>query len=112
MEFNQSTLSAANDFKWQARCWGRGVLALLAAVAEDERDRLRERTRAGMQASRRGVRHVGRPYTLRPEKLDLARRLIEEGKGRTVAAGMFGVHPATLRPALNGPDDLRAGKQR
>ena len=32
---------------------GRGVLALLAAVAEDERDRLRERTRAGMKAAKR-----------------------------------------------------------
>jgi DNA invertase Pin-like site-specific DNA recombinase len=27
---------------------GRGFLALLAAVAEDERDRLRERTKGGM----------------------------------------------------------------
>jgi DNA invertase Pin-like site-specific DNA recombinase len=61
---------------------GRGVLALLAAVAEDERDRLRERTRAGMQAAQRAGKHVGRPSTLTPEKLDLARRLIEEGKGR------------------------------
>jgi DNA invertase Pin-like site-specific DNA recombinase len=79
------------------------VLALLAAVAEDdERDRLRERTRAGMQAARRAGKHVGRPYTLTPEKLDLARRLIEEGKGRAVTARIIGVDPATLRRALNG----------
>jgi DNA invertase Pin-like site-specific DNA recombinase len=61
---------------------GRGVLALLAAVAEDERDRLRERTRAGMHAARRASKHVGRPRTVTPEQLDLARRLIGEGKGR------------------------------
>lgn len=79
---------------------GRGVLALLAAVAEDERDRLRQRTRAGMQAARRAGRHVGRPRTLTPEKLDLARRLIEEGKGKAVAARMIGVDPATLRRAM------------
>jgi Enterobacteriaceae phage serine recombinase len=79
---------------------GRGVLALLAAVAEDERDRLRERTRAGMQAARRNGRHVGRPFILTPDKLDLARRLIGEGKGRAVTARMIGVHPATLRRAL------------
>jgi DNA invertase Pin-like site-specific DNA recombinase len=65
---------------------GRGVLALLAAVAEDEQDRLRERTRVGMLAARRAGKHVGWPCTLTPEKLDMARRLIEEGKGRTVTA--------------------------
>jgi Enterobacteriaceae phage serine recombinase len=78
------------------------VLALLAAVAEDERDRLRERTRAGMGAARRAGKHLGRPPALTPEKLDLAHRLIEEGKGRAVVAGVLGVHPATLRRALNG----------
>ena len=81
---------------------GRGVLALLAAVAEDERDRLLERTRAGMRAARRAGKHVGRPSTLTPNKLDLAHRLLAEGKGRAVVAGMLGVHPATLRRALNG----------
>jgi DNA invertase Pin-like site-specific DNA recombinase len=80
---------------------GRGVLALLAAVAEDERDRLRERTRAGMAAAKRRGRHVGRPSLLTPEKLDLAQRLLEEGKGRAVTARMIGVDPATLRRALN-----------
>ncbi|HTR14916.1 MAG TPA: recombinase family protein [Roseiarcus sp.] len=85
---------------------GRGVLALLAAVAEDERDRLRERTRAGMRAARRAGKHVGKPSVLAPEKLDLAQRLLAEGKGRAVVAGMIGVHPATLRRALNGVDDL------
>jgi DNA invertase Pin-like site-specific DNA recombinase len=78
------------------------VLAPLAAVAEDERDRLRERTRAGMQAARRAGKHVGRPCTLTPEKLDMERRLIEEGKGRAVTARMIGVDPATLRRALKG----------
>jgi DNA invertase Pin-like site-specific DNA recombinase len=38
---------------------GRGVLALLAAVAEDERDRLRERTR-GRDASRSAGRETRR----------------------------------------------------
>jgi DNA invertase Pin-like site-specific DNA recombinase len=44
---------------------GRGVLALLAAVAEDERDRLRERTRAGMQAARRAGKHIASPDGVR-----------------------------------------------
>ena len=91
---------------------GRGVLALLAAVAEDERDRLRERTRAGMGAARRAGKHVGRPPALTREKLDLANRLLEEGKGRAVVAGFLGVHPATLRRALNGLDDLGGSQER
>jgi len=80
---------------------GRGVLALLAAVAEDERERLRERTKAGMEAARRRGKHVGRPHTMTPEKIDLARRLLADGKGRGIVAGMIGVGPATLRRALN-----------
>lgn len=80
---------------------GRGVLALLAAVAEDERERLRERTRAGMKAAQRRGRRLGRPKALTPEKLDMALKLIHEGKGRAVAARMVGVDPSTLRRALN-----------
>jgi Enterobacteriaceae phage serine recombinase len=51
------------------------------------------------QNKRRG-RRVGRSSTLTPEKLDLAQRLLAEGKGKTLAARMVGVHPATLRRAL------------
>ncbi|MGU3538425.1 recombinase family protein [Methylobacterium sp. A54F] len=80
---------------------GRGVLALLAAVAEDERDRLRERTTAGMKAAERRGRHVGRPATMTPEKLDLAVKLIGEGRGRAETARMVGVGAATLRRHLN-----------
>jgi DNA invertase Pin-like site-specific DNA recombinase len=70
-------------------------------LAEDERDRLRERTKAGMQAARRAGKHVGRPSTLTPEKLDLAQRLIGERTGKAAVARMLGVHRATLRRALN-----------
>lgn len=81
---------------------GRGVLALLAAVAEDERDRLRERTKAGMKAAKRRGKHVGRPRSMTPEKLDLALEQIAKGKPRSVAAHLAGVDVSTLRRALNG----------
>ena len=81
---------------------GRGMLALLAAVAEDERDRLRERTKAGMQAARRRGKHVGRPTVMTPEKMDMAAHLLAEGKGKATVARMIGVGPATLRRALQG----------
>jgi len=79
---------------------GRGVLALLAAVAEDERERLRERTKAGMEAARRRGRHVGRPPKLGPEQLIHARRMIVAGESRAHVARSLGVDPSTLRRLL------------
>ena len=62
---------------------GRGVLALLAAVAEDERDRLRERTRAGMRAAKRRGRHVGHPPKLTEYQRREAASLLDQGKARS-----------------------------
>ena len=81
---------------------GRLIFGVFAAFSEFERELIRERTKAGMQAARRRGKHVGRPVILTPEKLDLARRLIAEGKGRSIAARMVGVDPATLRRKLKG----------
>lgn len=80
---------------------GRGVLALLASVAEDELHRLKARTRAGMAMVKRRGKHVGRPFTLTPEKLDLAHKLLADGKGRAATARAIDVHPSTLRRHLN-----------
>jgi DNA invertase Pin-like site-specific DNA recombinase len=82
---------------------GRLFFAMFAALAEFERELIRERTKAGMSAAKRRGQHVGRPATLTPEKLDMARRLVAEGKGRAIVARMVGVCPATLRRGLNGP---------
>lgn len=84
---------------------GRLIFGVFAAFSEFERELTRERTRAGMQAARRRGKRLGRPPSITPEKLDLAWRLIGEGKGRAVAARMIGVNPSTLRRALNGLDD-------
>ncbi len=62
---------------------GRLIFGVFAAFSEFERELIRERTKAGMKAARRRGKHVGRPLILTPEKLDLARRLLAEGKGRT-----------------------------
>ena len=80
---------------------GRLILGVFAAFAEFERELIRERTKAGMRAARRRGKRVGRPRTLTPERLDMAHRLLAEGKGRAVTARMIGVDPATLRRALN-----------
>jgi hypothetical protein len=104
--------SLTQEFLDTKTAMGRGVLALVAAIAEDEVERLRERTRAGMQAAKRRGQHVGRPRKLTPHKVAHARQLIAEGKETQAgAAALLGVGVATLRRALNGADDL-AGSPR
>ena len=81
---------------------GRFILGVFATFAEFERELIRERTREGMKAARRRGKRLGRQPLLGPEKLDMARRLIAENKGRGVVARMLGVDPSTLRRGLNG----------
>ncbi len=81
---------------------GRLFFGMFAVIAEFERELIRERTKAGMNAARRRGKRVGRPLSLTPEKLELARRLVAEGKGKAMAARMIGVNPATLRRGLSG----------
>jgi DNA invertase Pin-like site-specific DNA recombinase len=82
-------------------------MALLAAVAEDEHAKLSQRTREGMAAKKRAGKHVGRPRKLTDQKLELAYRLMEEGKGPAATAEMIGVHPS-LRRAIRPKE---AGKK-
>jgi DNA invertase Pin-like site-specific DNA recombinase len=79
----------------------------MGALAEFERSLISERTSAGMKSAKRRGRHVGRPPKLTAHKIEHARRLIAEGKEtKAGAALLLGVGVATLRRALNGPDDL------
>ncbi len=79
---------------------GRLFFAMFAAMAEFERELIRERTRAGMTAAKKRGRHVGRPRKLTPERLAHARTLIEDGRERADVAGLLGVGTSTLRRAL------------
>ena len=80
---------------------GKLILSVFAAIAEFERELTIERTREGVAAARRRGKRLGRPTLIDPDKLDLARRLIVEGRGRAEAARMIGVDPATLRRHLS-----------
>jgi DNA invertase Pin-like site-specific DNA recombinase len=51
---------------------GRLFFALFAAMAEFERELIRERTKAGMAAAKRRGRHVGHPRKLSPDQLEMA----------------------------------------
>ncbi len=75
---------------------GKLVFHVFAALAEFERDLIRERTRAGLAAARARGRVGGRPTVLTPEKRDMARRLIDEGKPITTVAQALGVSRASI----------------
>ena len=74
---------------------------MFAAMAEFERELIRERTKAGMIAAKRRGRHVGRPPKMTPDRLAHARVLIAEDRERADIAALLGVSVATLRRALN-----------
>lgn len=90
---------------------GRLVAQILAAVAELERDTIRERTRLGLEAARRRGRWLGRPRAhIAEAALDFAAaRRAAGAPWPTIAAELrrdgFGtLHPRTLARALERRD--------
>jgi DNA invertase Pin-like site-specific DNA recombinase len=75
---------------------GKMIMTLFAGIAEFERDLIRERTSAGREAAKqRGVR-FGRPRKLNPDQIQLAHKLLAEGKAVRDIARTFSVHEATI----------------
>jgi len=82
---------------------GRLVFTIFGAIAEFEREVIRERTRAGLHAARARGRTGGRPAGLTPKDLDKARTLLRN-PDITVeeVARTLGVGAATLYRHLPG----------
>jgi DNA invertase Pin-like site-specific DNA recombinase len=82
---------------------GRLVFTIFGAIAEFEREVIRERTRAGLEAARLRGRTGGRPRRLDDKDLEKARTLLLN-PDITVAevARTLGVGPATLYRHLPG----------
>jgi putative DNA-invertase from lambdoid prophage Rac len=78
------------------------LLSIFAWVAEQERARLRERTRAGLARARAQGKRLGRPRAS-PLKLAAAAALHEGGLTLTEAAKRHGVGRATLARHLACP---------
>ncbi|MBI5920484.1 MAG: recombinase family protein [Betaproteobacteria bacterium] len=76
---------------------GRMMMHIVAAFAQFEREMLKERTRAGLEAARREGRNGGRP-----EKLDgkqeaaIIAMVVSGDKTQSEAASLFRVHPSTI----------------
>lgn len=75
---------------------GRMVLGIFGALAEFERELIRERTRAGLDAARARGRKGGRPSVMTPAKARSARALIKAETPLSEVAASLGVSRATL----------------
>lgn len=75
---------------------GRMVAAVFAALAELERELIRERAAAAREAARVRGRQVGRPPALSPEQAALVRRERQAGVSITAIAASLGVSRATV----------------
>jgi DNA invertase Pin-like site-specific DNA recombinase len=75
---------------------GRFFFHIMAALAEMERELIRERTRAGLAAAKNAGRIGGRKPSMTPAKLDAARRLLDSGMLPKDVAANIGVSVPTL----------------
>jgi DNA invertase Pin-like site-specific DNA recombinase len=77
------------------------MMQMVGSFAEFEREMLRERTKAGLDAARKEGRIGGRRPKLKPDQQREIVRLVTKGKKTAAdAARLFGVHPATVSRLL------------
>ncbi len=79
---------------------GKLVFHIMGALAEFERDLIRERTKAGMKAAKKRGKHVGRPHALTASQLAHMRDLLNAGRTQREAAELLGVSPNTVGRAV------------
>ncbi|WP_406586700.1 recombinase family protein [Asaia lannensis] len=81
---------------------GRLFLTILMAIAEFERELIRERTRAGIAAARAAGRRIGRPRALTSAQTQHVRVLAAQGLSIRDIASVMNVGRATVHRALQG----------
>jgi DNA invertase Pin-like site-specific DNA recombinase len=88
---------------------GRLVFGIFAALAEFERELIRERTIAGLSSARARGRNGGRPYTMTPAKLRLAQAAMAKRDTRVGdLCQELGVTRQTLYRFVDPKGQLRA----
>jgi DNA invertase Pin-like site-specific DNA recombinase len=87
---------------------GKLIFHIFGALAEFERDIIRERTNAGLEAARSRGKKGGRPRALTPQKIQLARRLYAD-KSTSVSeiCKMLGISRHTLQRYVKETESLR-----
>lgn len=89
---------------------GKFFFVMSAALAQLERDRLIERTQAGLAAARARGRNGGRPAKLTPEQIAMAKQSLDAGTSPAKVAKAFGVGRTTLYRSLKRADELSGSK--
>jgi DNA invertase Pin-like site-specific DNA recombinase len=84
------------------------LYAVLGAVAQFERDVLRERTAAGMRAAKRRGEHIGRPAALSPAQVREAQKMLDRGESPIHVARILRVGRSTLYRHLASPVRVRS----
>ncbi|MBU0641906.1 MAG: recombinase family protein [Alphaproteobacteria bacterium] len=80
---------------------GRMLYGQLAVFAEFERENIRERTKAGMEAAKKRGKQIGRPKSLTADQVQSAIRRLDTGqKCMAELARDYGVSPRTLARAI------------
>ncbi len=79
---------------------GRMLHAVLGAVAQFERDVLRERTVAGMRAAKTRGEHIGRPLALSPAQIREAKKMLDRGESPNHVAHVLRIGRSTLYRAI------------
>jgi DNA invertase Pin-like site-specific DNA recombinase len=79
---------------------GKLLFTVLGAIAEFERDLVRERTKAGLVAAARRGRYPGRPRALDARGLTRARRLAAQGQPVREIADVLGCSKSAVHRAL------------
>ena len=83
---------------------GKLVFHIMAAMAEMERDLVRERTTAALIVARREGRVGGRKTVMTPKRIEAARSLLASGMTAREIAPTIGVSIATLYRHLPAPE--------
>ena len=81
---------------------GRMVFTIIGALAEFEKNLIRERVVAGLQSAKKRGKVLGRPKV--PIDIQEAIKLRESGHGWRTVAKLIGVKPTTLRRAVGGAE--------
>lgn len=74
---------------------------MFASLAEYERSRLSERTKAGLAAAKARGLLGGRPRTMTPSKIEAARQLRSQGKTLNETAQILSVSVSSVTRALS-----------
>lgn len=75
---------------------GKFFFHVFGAVAEFERDLIRERTKTALDAARARGRVGGRPHKMTRDKMETISRLLESGADPAIVAEQLGVAKSTL----------------